>query len=71
MMKKFCHFRRPTQLHGYTEDMLLTVTPLAFSQIEQPYLKNLGRIPTPHTWYPYERLAEFFSRASKELAAGS
>jgi hypothetical protein len=48
MMKKFCHFRRPTQLHGYTEDMLLTVTPLAFSQIgnlNNLILKNLGEFP--------------------------
>ena len=44
---------------------------LADWEPKQPYLKKLGRIPTPHTWYPYERLAEFFSRASKELAAGA
>jgi hypothetical protein len=38
---------------------------------KQSYLKKLGEIPTLYSWYPYERLAGYFSRALKELAAGA
>jgi hypothetical protein len=39
--------------------------------VTQPYLRKLRKVPMLFSWYPYERLAEYFNEARAELLAKS